>query len=362
VRVAVVGAGFAGLATSIKLSRAAKVTLFEEHEEVGVPEHCTGIVSGRVWEELGSYVSKSVKEGDLSEFFIGLPSGKGVTLKGPKDFAVRLDRKRLEEEMLETALSMGVEWRVKLITDVTPKGSVHGQSFDRVFLAEGWRAELSSRLGIAARPRRLYGLNVEVRGRAAHPGRVEVWFDKALAPGFFAWVVMLEEKAVVGTAAVRGYNVEKLLSSTLEVARRRGLVEGEAVKRYGGVIQTGPPVLAPCLRAVCSAGDAAGLNKPVTGGGLYPSLDVAKKLPGNLNRPIKAYKIVPRLYAETAVARLLHGAPQRFYERLFSELDGEEWRISEYDNHLRSVREIIGEMRVKKFALLFLKALRYLLP
>ncbi|ABU81765.1 dehydrogenase (flavoprotein)-like protein [Ignicoccus hospitalis] len=356
-RVAVVGAGFSGLVSSIYLSRVANVTLFEEHGEVGVPEHCTGVVSGAVWEALSSFVSSEVNEGALEEFFLGLPEGVGVTLKGPKGFAAKLDRRRLEEELLETALAEGVKFVKKLVIRVTPKGYVDNEKYDRAVIAEGWRAELSERLGVAAKPRRVYGLNLEVVGRAAYPGRAEVWFDKSLAPGFFSWVVMLDGKAVVGTAATKGYDVRALARKALEVAERRGLVEGEVKKEYGGVIQTGPPSLTPCASKVCATGDAAGLNKPVTGGGLYPSLYVASRYPSNVDNLVKAYRvIVPRLLAETPVARALHGAPQRAYVKLFTALDGEVLRVTEYDNHLKTLAELVQSKKAFKLLKALLKA------
>jgi len=362
-RVAVVGAGFSGLISAIALSEVSEVKIFEEHEEVGVPEHCTGIVSGKVWEKLSKYVPDYVNEGFLEEFFVGLPDGRGAVIKGPKNFAVKLKRKELEKEMLDYALSKGVMFERKLVLEVSPRGTVEGEKFDKVLLAEGWRAELSSRFGIAAKPRRVYGINLEVKGRTSRPGSVEVWFDKGLAPGFFAWVVMLEDKAVVGTAATKGHNVRALARKVLEKAKERGLVEGEVVKEYGGVIQTGPPTKAPCYKALCSTGDAAGLNKPVTGGGLYPSLSVAEKYPRYLNgKLVKAYSIIPRLYAETLVARMLHGAPQKLYEEVFTALDGEVWRVKEYDNHVKSVKEIVKSMGAHKLVEALLAALRGLLP
>ncbi len=355
-RIAVVGAGFAGLISALKLSEVAEVKIFEEHPEVGFPEHCTGIVSGSVWRKLKRYVSEESLEGFLNEFFLGLPSGKGLTIKGPKDFAAKLERRRLEEEMLESALASGAKFEQKLVKDVSPKGLVEGERFDKVVLAEGWRAELSSRFGIAGAPRRVFGINLEVVGKTEAPGKVEVWFDKDLAPGFFAWVVMLEWKAVVGTAATKGYNVRKLAEKVLERAERRGLVRGEVKKVYGGVIQTGPPTPSPCYKALCSTGDAAGLNKPVTGGGLYPSLTVAEGFVKHFPKLVKAYKIIPRLYLETLVARVLHGAKQRTYERLFTELDGLELELSEYDNHIKSLKEAARSLGAGKLLKLVLKA------
>lgn len=336
-RVAIVGAGFSGLAAALELSEVSEVTIFEEHGEVGIPEHCTGIVSKRVYEAL-KFAEEAV-EGKLEEYFIGTKEGKGIRIKGPKGFTVKFQRKRLEEIMLEVALSKGAKFINKFVREVSPKGRVDGETFDRVIVAEGWGAEIAKSLHVAPKPRRVYGINLEVKGKTAFPGTVEVWFDEALAPGFFAWVVMLEGKAVVGTASEpkRG-NVRKLAEKVLEQAVKRGLVEGEVVKVYGGVIQTGPPSLAPYRGKVAVTGDAAGLNKPLTGGGLYPSLEVAKGYRKYFPRLWRAYHpLVERLYAETYFSRLLHKGNQKFYDKLFNGLDGFEIYLEEYDNHVKAL-------------------------
>ncbi len=346
-RVAVVGAGFSGLAAALELSEVSEVTIFEEHKEVGIPEHCTGIVSKRVYE--GLKFAEEAVEGKLEEYFIGTKEGKGIRIKGPKGFTVKFQRKRLEEIMLEVVLSKGAKFINKFVKEVNPKGTVEGERFDRVVIAEGWGAEIAKTLHVAPKPRRVYGINLEIEGKTAFPGSVEVWFDELLAPGFFAWVVMLEGKAVVGTASEPGRaNVRKLAEKVLEIAKRRGLVEGEVVKAYGGVIQTGPPSLAPYRGRVAVTGDAAGLNKPLTGGGLYPSLEVAKGYKKFFPKLWRAYHpLVERLYAETYLSRPLHKGNQKFYEKLFNSLDGFEIYLEEYDNHIKVLGKAIRALGIK---------------
>ncbi len=357
---AVVGAGFSGLIVSRELAKVDKVTLFEEHENgIGLPKHCTGIVSRKVVELIGKVAEENL-EGYLDEFFMGLPDGRGMWIKGPKKFTAKLERVGLERGLFEEVLSEGVKVEWKVVREVKKNGEVDGERFERVIIAEGWRAELSSALGISHRARRVYGVNLEVKGKTAFPGSVEVWFDKELAPGFFAWVVMLEGKAVVGTASEpKRANVRELAKKVLERARERGLVEGKVVEEYGGVILTGPPTLTPCYSKVCSIGDAAGMNKPLTGGGLYPSSVVATRFPSVFPKVHKAYHpLLERLAVETVIARIAHKAPQRTYERFFSAVNGEEVYVSEYDNHLRTIREMGLSKGLKLFAL----GLRSLLP
>ena len=356
-RTAIIGAGFAGLMAAKELCEMEEVTVFEEHDKVGFPEHCTGIVSHRVVEAIGNVAKRNV-EGYLSEFRVGTRNGAGITIKGPKRFTTKLNRAQLEKDMLEEAVSKGAVFKNKLVTNVTYDGKVDDEKFDRVIVAEGWRADISRRLGIGHNARLVYGVNLEVEGKTAYPGSVEIWFDKDLAPGFFAWVVMLDEKAVVGTASEpRKANVKDLAFKVFEIAKRRGLVEGKVSKIYGGVILTGPPSLTPYKGKVCAMGDAAGLNKPLTGGGLYPTTLAVKKLKEKRSFPKAFHPLVERLYLETVLARIIHGAPQRVYQRVFEELDGTEISVTEYDNHLRTLKEVGGRTLV----FTFMKALKALL-
>ena len=126
---------------------------------------------------------------------------------------------------------------------------------------------------------------------------------------------------------------------------------------YGGVVLTGPPTLTPCKDKVCALGDAAGLNKPLTGGGLYPTTAVVKRF-NEVETFHKAYHpLVERLVLETLIARAIHKAPQRVYEKAFAELDGVELRVSEYDNHLRTLKEIGG----KRLVSILMRALKALI-
>ncbi|MEB3788211.1 MAG: FAD-dependent oxidoreductase, partial [Desulfurococcales archaeon] len=97
--IALVGAGYAGLVLAWKLAESgARVTVYEEHDEgwVGLPRHCTGLVSARVVEGLDAWrlVLDKYKTVEFAA------RGETVALR-PRGGVYRLDRVMLERTLYE---------------------------------------------------------------------------------------------------------------------------------------------------------------------------------------------------------------------------------------------------------------------
>ena len=273
-RAAVIGAGFAGLIISRALASIGyDVTLYEEHDRVGYPPHCTGIVSERVVREIGGPARETI-----------LASYRGVLFRGGgSEFRVttsqriyKLDRERLEELLLEEALSYGVRpvfrRRVKRIT-ADGRLWLGGEEarFDIIILAEGSRRRLlSEALGVKYNPLESVGVNVEVQEASSGEDIIEVGFDEGLSGRGFYWIVPIDGKTVVGALSLDAGRAQRAADS---LASKRG---GRITRRYGGIVVHGPPLSRNPLGKVIVVGDAAGLNKPLTGGGLYPNSEVAR--------------------------------------------------------------------------------------
>ena len=75
--VVIVGGGPAGLYAGWRLARAGHdVTLFEEHETIGDPVHCTGVLAKEAFEEFGVGTDAILNELKTVRFFA--PSGDTV--------------------------------------------------------------------------------------------------------------------------------------------------------------------------------------------------------------------------------------------------------------------------------------------
>ncbi|MCD6324098.1 MAG: NAD(P)-binding protein, partial [Desulfurococcales archaeon] len=195
-RIGVVGGGPAGLlAANVLRGAGYSVEIFEEHGRVGVPRHCTGIISEEVLRGIRSIVGSSidnvVREA-FTEYRVVGPSGSEVVIELPGRVYVT-DRTGMEEVMLESAVSVGVATNLKTrVTHVTLDGKLHlsggSRAYDRVVLAEGAAMHHSLRLGLCRKMVRLVGLQAFVEVHSP-PDTVVVYALPEVSKDFFGWVV-----------------------------------------------------------------------------------------------------------------------------------------------------------------------------
>ncbi len=266
-RVAVVGAGFSGLISALAMLRAgARVDLYEEHGRVGYPPHCTGLVSEWVVDAIGGPARSSVLDRYPG---LELRVGEERAWIEPRGGVYKLDRIRLEEEMLGEADGQGARLVMNTrVSRVTPEGMVHYQGesrrYDLVVLADGIHGVLHRMLGLNNRPKTVTGLNAHY-STGPRPRGIIVDFTPGLHKDLFAWILRIGSTILAGTGGPPGM-ARRLLSKVEEVY---GLEGRDSV--YGGSVILGPPESRPWRGRVVVIGDAAGMNKPLTGGGLYPS-------------------------------------------------------------------------------------------
>lgn len=336
-RIAVVGGGFSGLVFAYKLARRGyDVELYEEHTRVGFPPHCTGLVSSDTVELIGPPARRSIQ---ATYRGVELEAGGSRCRINTRNRVVKLDRIRLEWELLEEAESHGARIRLGVRVDSLSREGVvstregGSRSYDLVVLAEGLHGRLRSLIGVEHRVVTTFGLNRELRGEGGEDGGyVWIGFEEGLEG--FRWRLPTPGALLVGALSRDPKRVKRAVAGGA----------GEGAGLYGGIVVHGPPLERPRRGRVLVVGDAAGFNKPLTGGGLYPnallasmasSIDLAgdrlegldgavSKLVGRLRRQ---YRIARGYYRDPdAGARLLKAA---FDAGLCSVLDG---RI-DYDGH-----------------------------
>jgi len=268
-RIAVVGGGFAGLmATYTVTGLGAEVDLYEEHDRVGYPPHCTGIVSERVVEGIGGPARENV-QAVYKGFRAATPTGSlQVQTKRP---VYKLDRVGLEQSLMREAERRGANILLNTrVKRVTPGGEVRvggaEKKYDLIILAEGSAGRLRRNLGLHHKPLASRGLNVEV-DQGSGDTLFEVFFSAdAVGPGF-AWRVPTPGRTIIGALVVGG-------SPRGAIKEVYGV---DVVRGYGGRVLHGPPHPKPVLGRILLLGDAAAHNKPLTGGGLYPVTEILRE-------------------------------------------------------------------------------------
>ncbi len=286
--VVVVGAGPVGGYLSRALSsRGVSVLLLEEHLEIGRPFQCAGLVTPEAMEKV------SLEHSILSSVYgarIHSPTGTCVVI-GTQD-RIRTHivcRKLFDEGCVSQAVKSGSD----LWLDSKPiTAKVTGSGVDLKISRAGVETSVSCKLLCGAdgahswvrrtfkmgRPKEMMvGFQAEVKGYRGTEGRLDMYTGEEVAPGLFAWVIPSGSSHRIGVWArpseLNGRSCEQLYEALIDspIWKER-FADCKEVARYCGPVPCGV-VHRPVKERVALFGDAAGLCKPTTGGGIGPGFE-----------------------------------------------------------------------------------------
>lgn len=276
-RIIVVGAGVAGSHAALEAARnGSKVLLLEEHPQIGVPSHCSGVVSLKGLTMLGIVPQPAFSQRTIHGAIFYPPKGEPLELRTKQPVAEIINRAKFDQYVGKKAITAGVELHTK--TRVSkferyPSGSVgvsvqDGPGFEGeiVIDASGAGSRLAEQAGLETPDwtQLLPGLQYELAETQKQGDLVELFFGSHRAPGFFAWSIPTgDHSARVGLAS-RKSNVKKLLDDLVRENWPRSTIEGT---KSGSVLVSGP--IDKCWsQNFLVVGDAASQVKQTTGGGI----------------------------------------------------------------------------------------------
>ncbi len=292
--VVVVGGGPAGTFSAFQAAKlGCQVTICEEHSEVGDPSHCTGHISLSGLGLLNLHVPQKIFENNIRSATFYSPSGYWFRIQFTLPITTVINRTLFDRYLANRAVNAGakISYSARCDSFIMKKGYVKGIVIKRrrkieklasnvVIDAEGVSSTLLKRAGLPSIGGRMIvnGAQAKVDRVDCIEDNVEVFFGRAFAPGFFAWIVPHHDgTAKVGLATIRG-NPRDHLNSFIRhhpIARER-LKRSRIESVVYHPIPLNGPIFKTFHNGLLVVGDAASHVKPTTGGGVVMGMTCAK--------------------------------------------------------------------------------------
>ena len=306
---------------------------------------CTGII-GRECAELAPPAPEHI-HGKARSATIVSPLGRRYRVARSETQAYIVNRPAYINSVAERAMQAGAEYILNSrvtdirISDRQAKISVRADGVTAeyacriVILASGFGSPLLRMVGLDAKANTEYLVGCQVEAIAPDLSETEVYLGDGTAQKSFAWLVPLSDsRALVGMAPRRRVNGQ--MDAFIARLKSEGRIASITTKPQTWGIPIRP--LSPSYAdRTLVAGDAAGLVKPTTGGGIFYSF------------------ISGQLAAETAHVALnsdkLTAKDMRCYERSWRKVFGRELRIGYY---ARMLFETLSDEQIERLMQEFL--------
>ena len=336
--VIVVGAGPAGNIAALQLStKGHRVAVVDWRHDIG-DKLCTGIVGTECVKRFPPDDRHVLRE--ASSATIVSPAGKRYAIAKDEPQALIIDRVAYGAAMAEKAAVAGAEYILgPRVTNIeTDDNGAHITTTDAgnprlsaslVFLTSGFGSPLLKAVGLQNGRSNEFMAGAQAEVLVDGVDETEVYLGRDIAPGSFGWLVPLNDsRALAGIVSHRQLNghMDHFLSNLQTQGKVREVIKGPA--RWGVPLR---PVPKTYGERVLVAGDAAGLAKPTTGGGIYYAL------------------LSGKLAAETAGEALSTGdfsaRGLRQYEKRWKSVFGRELKIGYY---ARLLYEALGDEQIER--------------
>jgi len=349
----IVGAGPSGSRVAWKLADAGYSTiLIEEHEKVGFPCQCAGLVTPRTLDYLG-YKIPVIQE--MQGARLWGPKDSFLNFKAQETKALVIDRSDLDNSIANKAVEAGVDLRTEhkylghqrikggIRATIQTKGGKIGISTKILIGSDGPASRVARDANISGKREVLAAFGADVDGYHGLDNHVDLFVGSELAPRFFGWGIPTgPTTGRIGLATVLPNRPKNFFRDYFyKGAPSKLLGNARIINRISGLIPFGTrnPSYAD---NILLTGDAAGMAKPTSGGGIYSGLISADA----------AFEIVDgALKTNNFDSEFLSSYQKLLQDRIGGELSkGAHLRkafLSMTDSQLAEIISILGEPEVK---------------
>jgi digeranylgeranylglycerophospholipid reductase len=321
--VAIIGAGPAGLATAIKLKEEGfDSVVFEEHESIGTPENCSGLVSKSGMDALGVDVSE-VTLNKIRGAKIFAPDGNMIRVTRNSTVAYLMDRAAFDKMLLKKAqnLNIHIATNTKLIDIrkntlfVQKNGRGEIRKAEKIIGADGVNSTVRHLMELKTK-KEDFVHTVQATATGEFEKEYVSVYTGDFASGFFAWVIPINErKAKIGMGAKLGVDVSDKFKEFI----REKLPGIRVYNAKSFLVPYGEPLKGIVKDNMALVGDSAFQTKATSGGGIIFGMRA-----GNI-------------LAQTIADSVKHKTSLKEYEKRCAPLNRElkmHWKIRKYANSL----------------------------
>jgi digeranylgeranylglycerophospholipid reductase len=292
--IAIIGGGPCGSLAAISAlsyNKSNNVAIFEKRKTSGYPPHCSGLIGIEGLKKLQIYktLARKTSYNQIRQAKFISPSGKSIIISRRRSELFVLDRPLLDSNLARYAQKLGAifhyQHSAKKIQRI--QGSqwellyrFQGKNISRIkskilISAEGHHPKISLQTGLPSPSRNWYlpAIQYELGNvLIADKEMVELYFSSKIAPGFFAWMIPLNEsQARVGVAihpclsqGTRRYLNHIIKKHPILSPKFKNAV---ILNSWGGFVPASGPISRTVADGFLVVGDAAGQTKATTGGG-----------------------------------------------------------------------------------------------
>jgi digeranylgeranylglycerophospholipid reductase len=296
--VIVVGGGPAGSFAALQLAKKGISTVvFEEHSHIGVPSHCAGHISIRSLKKMGFYPlpEEGILENTFSAANFYSPYGTKFCLHLNNPVTLAINRTRFDQYLAKEANRIGAIFKTNTKVQsllfsggfvkgvgITNSAGCRESRYSKIVIdAEGISSRLIRQASLQPfKPNGLvYAVEAEVDNIIdVEDDRVEVYFGKTYAPGFYGWLIPRKDgSGKLGLATNKGNPLEflkKLIKKHPVASKQLFKVKINQISYHS--ITIGGPIKKAFNNGFLAVGDCASQVKPTTGGGVIFGMTCAK--------------------------------------------------------------------------------------